>query len=240
MTTIDPTAIVESDSIGSGVSIAAYSVVRPGALIGDGVSIHPHVVIGPDVRLGAGVEVLPGSVVGREPRAVGAIAREPTFRRELAIGPGCAIGANAVIYYDVEIGRDNLIGDGASIRELSRIGDGNVVGRDVTLDRDVWIGDGTRVMDKSHLTGGMRIGDGVFIAAMVVSTNDNSFGGRAGAEEALSAPAVEDGAMIGGGASLLPGVVVGAAAVVGSGAVVTKDVAPGITVLGVPARPVSQ
>lgn len=216
---IHPTACVETDAIGERVSIAEYAVIRPGVTIGDD------------------VEILPGAYIGREPRAVGAIARTPTFRREVRIGAGCAIGAGAVIYCDVEIGEENLVGDGASIRELSRIGDGNVVGRQVTLDRDVAIGNRTRVMDKSHLTGGMRIGDDVFVAALVVTTNDSSFGGRGGRDEELRGPIVEAGAMIGGGASLLPGVVVGREAVVGSGAVVTRDVEPGTTVLGVPARP---
>jgi acetyltransferase-like isoleucine patch superfamily enzyme len=113
-----------------------------------------------------------------------------------------------------------------------------VIGRGVTLDRAVTIGDGTRVMDKTHLTGEMTVGDDVFIAAMVSSTNDNSFGREGYVEDAVRGPTVEDGAMIGGGASLLPGVVIGAGAVVGSGAVVTRDVEAGTTVMGIPARPV--
>jgi len=48
---------------------------------------------------------------------------------------------------------------------------------------------------------------------------------------------VGEGALIGIGASVLPGVCIGAWDVVGAGAVVTEDVAPGVTVVGVPARP---
>ncbi len=46
-----------------------------------------------------------------------------------------------------------------------------------------------------------------------------------------------DGVTIGTGANVLPGVKIGAGAFVGAGAVVTSDVAPGVTVVGVPARP---
>ena len=51
---------------------------------------------------------------------------------------------------------------------------------------------------------------------------------------------IEEGVLIGTGAQLLQYVTVGANAVVGAGAVVTKDVAPGDVVAGVPAKPISQ
>jgi acetyltransferase-like isoleucine patch superfamily enzyme len=170
---------------------------------------------------------------------VRAVAHEPTFREQLTIGPGCSIGPNAVIYYDTEIGADVLVGDGASIREQCRMGSSCVIGRLVTVDRDVRVGDRTRVMDKAFLTAGMRIGTDVFIAAAVISANDNTFG-KSGLQEDVKGPTVEDEALIGGGASLLPGVVIGRAAIVGSGAVVTRDAEPETLVLGVPARPVER
>ncbi len=240
MAEILPTATVETDSIGDGVSIGEGAVVREGVVLGDGVSIHPNVVIEPGVEIGAGTEVLSGTCLGRSPRAAGAIARSPSFQRRLTIGEGCAIGVNAVVYYDAEIAPNTLIGDGASIRERCRVGADSVIGRDVTLDRGVVVGRGTRVMDKAHLTGGMIVGDDVFISALVASSNDSSFGRDGYDEDLVRGPRVEDGAMIGAGASLLPGVVIGRAATVGSGAVVTHDVEAGTTVVGVPARPISR
>ena len=65
MPSIHRKAVVESDSIGSGASIAEFAVVRTGATIGDGVTIHPHVTIGENVRLEDDTEVLPGSYLGR-------------------------------------------------------------------------------------------------------------------------------------------------------------------------------
>jgi acetyltransferase-like isoleucine patch superfamily enzyme len=50
---------------------------------------------------------------------------------------------------------------------------------------------------------------------------------------------IGEGALIGIGAVVLPRVTVGAWSTVGAGAVVTSDVPPGVTVAGVPARPLA-
>lgn len=234
---VHPTAVVEAETVGSGVRIGEFAVVRAGAKIEDEVVIGPHVVVEANATIGEGTELLPGSYVGRSPKAVGAIARQPTFRAQLEIGPRCLIGPHATVYYDVEIEAETLVGDGASIREMCRIGSSCVIGRMVTLDRDVTMGDRCRTLDKAYLTGGMRIGSDVFIAASVVSANDNAFGSHGYSEDGLLPPRIEDEARIGGGASLLPGVVIGRGATVGSGAVVTANVEAGSRVLGVPARP---
>jgi len=238
MAAIHPTAAVEADSIGAGVTIGEFAVVRAGAVLGDGASIHPHVVIEPGVEIGEGVEVLPGAYLGRSPRATRGIAREPTFEASLRVGAGCSIGAAAVVYYDVEIGDDTLLGDGAIVRELCRIGARAVIGAQVSLDRDVIVGDGVRVMHKAHLTGHTQVGEGAFVGPLVSTVNDNAMGREGYSEGSVRGPMIEAGAMIGGGASLLPGVVLGRASVVAAGAVVTRDVEAGTTVMGVPARPV--
>ena len=49
---------------------------------------------------------------------------------------------------------------------------------------------------------------------------------------------IEDEAVIGTNATVLPNLRIGSRAIIGAGAVVTHDVAPGTTVIGVPARPV--
>jgi acetyltransferase-like isoleucine patch superfamily enzyme len=235
MSEIHPSATIETDAVGADVVVREYVVVRAGAVIGAGVVLHPHVVIESGVEIGAGTQVLPGTHLGRVPKAAGIISREPRFERRLTIGKGCAIGTNVVVYYDVEVAAETLLGDGASIREQSRIGPRSVIGRQVTLDAAVTVGEESRVMDKAHLTGEMTVGSRVFISALVTSANDNSFGDG----EKLNGPTVEDDAAIGTGVSLLPGVTIGRGSIVASGAVVTRDVAPGTRVAGVPARPLS-
>lgn len=236
---VHSSAVVETDSIGDGVTIGEFSIVRPGAVIGDGVTILPHVIVDANVEIGAGTEIQQGCCIGRRPRATGTVVRKPTYQERLRIGPGCAIGAHAVVYYDVEIGADTLVGDHASIRERTKIGDHCVVGRMAAIDQDVRIEDGAVMMFASNIVAKTVVGKGAFIAAGVITTNDNSLG-LEGADQEAPGIRIEDEARIGAGAIFLPDVTIGRGAVVGAGSVVTRDVDAGTTVLGVPARPVGR
>jgi acetyltransferase-like isoleucine patch superfamily enzyme len=239
MPAIHPTAAVDADSIGDDAWIGEFAVVRAGARLGDGVRIHPHVVIEEGVEIGAGTEILPGCYLGRRPRAVGAVQRPVPYEQTLRIGPGCSVGTNVVIYFDVEIGAETLIGDAALIREQVRVGSGAAIGRNVALGRDVRVGDRTKIMFASSMAGKARVGDDVFIASGVDTTNDNTIGEHGWVDGEMAGPTIEDGARVGSNVTMLPGVVIGRGAFVGAGSVVTRDVEPGTTVLGVPARPVS-
>jgi len=90
-------------------------------------------------------------------------------------------------------------------------------------------------MDGTHLTGRMIVGEDVFISVLVGSMNDNAIG-REGFGSHVAGPHIHDRAVIGGGAMLLPGVVIGCEAIVASGSVVSKSVPAGGSVAGVPAR----
>jgi len=228
-------AVVESTELGENVEVAEFAIIRRGVGIGNNVIIHPHVVIESGVTIGDSVEIFPGAYIGKEPKSAGALAHEPSFRRYVTIGAHSSIGPNAVIYYDVEIGDHSLIGEGASIREQGRIGSRCVVSRNVTLNYNVVVGDRTKIMDLTHVTGNCRIANDVFISANVVMTNDNALG-EEGYQDHVVGPTIEEGAMIGAGANLLPGIVIGCRAIVGAGAVVTRDVEAWCVVMGIPAR----
>ena len=233
---IDTTAVVESDDLGRGVTLGEFAVVRSGARLGDGVIIHPHALVNEGVILGSGVEVHNGAVLGREPKGAGATARQISSEKIVEIGAQAQIGPHSVVYFGVHIGRNTLIGDGASIREGCVIGDECIVARCVTLNYNVRIGDRTKIMDSTHITGNTVIESDVFISVLVSTTNDNSFGSDGYVQGEIVGQRIRKGAMIGAGASLLPGVEIGERSIVGAGAVVTHDVASGKVVVGVPAK----
>jgi acetyltransferase-like isoleucine patch superfamily enzyme len=237
MTAIHPSAVVETEAIGEGVTIGEFAIVRPGAVLGDGVAVLPHAMIDAAVEISADTEVQFGACVGRRPRATGGVTRKPTWRERLRIGPGCAIGTHAVIYYDVEIGADTIVGDHALIREATRVGDHCVIGRATGIANEVEIGDETVVMFAANVVARTTVGRDAFIGPFVSTTNDNSVGAADWAGEEPAGAQIEDGARIGANATLLPGVRIGAEAVVAAGSVVTRDVAPATTVMGNPARP---
>jgi acetyltransferase-like isoleucine patch superfamily enzyme len=229
-------AVIESVNLGADVRVGEFAIVRAGARIGSRCIIHPFAFVGDGVEIGADSEVFSGALLGKEPKGAGATSRQPTFARRIVVGPGCSIGPHAIVFYDVEIGEGTLLGDGASIREQGRIGARCLLSRYVTVNYDVTVGDRCKIMDNTHLTGRMRIGSDVFVSTGVSTTNDNAMGKDGFTDETISGPVIEDFAMVGAGAILLPGTVIGRGAVVGAGSVVTRNVAAGTTVMGIPAR----
>ncbi len=251
-------AIVQADALGENVSVGEFAIIRAGASIGSNTVIHPHAIIQAGVTIGAdvvihphviietgavigcGVEIFPGAYIGKEPKTTGATARPLTYLDSIRIGDYCSINPHAVIYRDVVIGERTLIGDGASIREGVRIGTRCVIGRYVTINYAVTIGDRTKIMDHTWLAGNMQIGAEVFISGGVMTVNDNAIGQEAYDEARMQGPTIADRAMIGAAAVLLPNLTIGEAAIVGAGAVVTRDVEPHTTVKGIPARVLTQ
>lgn len=231
---ISDRAIVETKIIGDNVRIMEFAVVRDGVGIGDNVTIHPFVVIESGVEIGDNVEIFPGTYVGKIPKGA-ALARRPEYKPQVSIGKNCSLGPNAVIYYDVEIGENTLIGDGASVREQCRIGSNCILSRYVTVNYASTIGNNTKIMDSTHITGKCHVGDNVFISLLVGSTNDNAIGKLGYEEDRVVGPTIKDGAAIGVGAMLMPAVTIHENAVVGANSVVTKDVPPGAVVMGIPA-----
>lgn len=133
------------------------------------------------------------------------------------------------------------IGSGTRVWQFVVILAGAKIGQDCNIcshcliENDVVVGDRVTVKSGVQLWDGTRVEDDVFIGPNVTFTNDKHPKSR-NAAFVLAITRIGRGASIGGGSTLLPGVHIGAGATVGAGAVVTRDVAPGTTVVGNPAR----
>jgi bifunctional UDP-N-acetylglucosamine pyrophosphorylase/glucosamine-1-phosphate N-acetyltransferase len=144
------------------------------------------------------------------------------------IGAGTVIYPHTVIEGKTVIGRDCRIGPFARIRGGTFIKDEVEIGNFVELVR-TRVSSGTKIKHLSYL-GDAIIGTQVNIGAGTITANYDG--------KKKSRTIIADGASIGVGAILVAPVKVGRGALVGAGCVVTKhkDVPPGRTVVGVPAR----
>jgi UDP-2-acetamido-3-amino-2,3-dideoxy-glucuronate N-acetyltransferase len=105
----------------------------------------------------------------------------------------------------------------------------------VFIENDVIIGDRVTVKCGVQLWDGLRVADDVFIGPNVTFSNDKYPRSKQYQREVLQTQ-VGRGASIGGGATILPGLKVGARAMIGAGSVVTHDVPARAIVSGNPAR----
>jgi len=105
----------------------------------------------------------------------------------------------------------------------------------VLIENDVIIGDRVTVKSGVQLWDGLRIEDDVFIGPNATFTND-PFPRSKQYPPAFSVTTVKNGASIGGGATILPGITIGRGAMGGAGAGVTKSVPDLPVVVGNPAR----
>lgn len=137
--------------------------------------------------------------------------------------------------------QSTAIGSGTRLWQFVVVLPGAQIGRDCNIcshcliENDVVIGDRVTVKSGVQLWDGLRVSDDVFIGPNVTFTNDK-YPKSQNTDFKRAMTWLEAGVSIGGGATLLPGTRVGAGATVGAGSVVTKDVPPGVTVAGNPAK----
>lgn len=137
--------------------------------------------------------------------------------------------------------QSNNVGKGTRIWQYVVILPRAIIGEDCNIcahtlvENDVIIGDRVTIKSGVFIWDGIRVEDDAFIGPNVTFTNDKFPRSKEYPEEFLET-IVEKGASIGANATILPGIKIGAGAMVGAGSVVTKDVKANSVVVGNPAK----
>ncbi len=185
--------------------------------------IHPNVHLGTNATLGE-FAILGEPARGKAPGEV-----------ETHIGDDAVIRSHTVIYAGNRIGKNFQTGHGALVREDNEIGDDVSIGSHTIVEHHVRIGNHVRLHSNVFVPEFSVLEDGCWLGPNVVVTNARYPLSR-DVKKNLKGAHVKRGAKIGANATLLPGVTIGENALVGAGAVVTRDVPDGTVVAGNPAR----
>jgi acetyltransferase-like isoleucine patch superfamily enzyme len=153
------------------------------------------------------------------------------------------IHPTAEVSEEAEIGEGTSIWHQAQVRRRARLGCNCIVGKGVYIDAGVVLGDNVKVQNHVSIYQGVTLEDGVFCGPHCVFTNDkfpravNADGSLKAADDwDLVTTLVKRGASIGANAVIVCGVTIGEWAMVGAGAVVSRDVPDHGLVWGNPAR----
>lgn len=143
---------------------------------------------------------------------------------------------------NVKLGENVKIFDFVNLYGCS-IDDNSKVGAFVEIQKNVFIGKNCKISSHTFICEGVHIEDNVFIGHNVTFTNDkypratNPDGSLQSEKDwKVVETFIKKGASIGSSSTIICGVTVGENAIVGAGAVVTKDVQPNTVVAGVPAK----
>jgi len=149
----------------------------------------------------------------------------------MPIAPSVRMGRNVMIHHPDLV---NLYG--------CQVGDDTRIGAFVEIQKNATIGSLCKISSHTFICEGVEIGDEVFVGHGVMFINDlfpraTAGGGlQSEADWKVIPTYVRKGASIGSGAVILGGITIGERALIGAGAVVTRDVPADAVVAGVPAR----
>jgi len=195
----------------------------------DGVTIlaPETVLIDADVEIGRDTTILPFTMLeGKTVIGSGCQIGPGASLRNARIGDRVQVRASTIV--DSTVGDDSDVGPYAHLRGGTVIADHVHIGNYAELKNAV-VEPGVKVGHVSYL-GDARIGAETNVGAGTITCNFDGV--------SKHRTEIGEGAFIGSDSMLVAPVTIGAGARTGAGSVVTRDVPPGVTVVGVPARPI--
>ncbi len=185
--------------------------------------VYPGVTLGDLVRVGAYV-ILGEPEQSKQPGEVA-----------LTIGPLSKIRSHTVIYAGNTIGEGFQTGHNVLVREDNEIAEDVSIGSGTVVEHHVKIGRGVRLHSQVFVPEYSILEDEAWLGPNVVLTNAK-YPQSQQVKSTLKGPHIKTFAKIGANSTLLPGITIGAHALVGAGSVVTKDVPDYAVVSGNPAK----
>ncbi len=146
------------------------------------------------------------------------------------------IHPTAVIDQGAQVGSHTRVWHFSHLMPGAVIGERCILGQNVFVDNNTRIGNGVKIQNNVSVYNGVILEDDVFVGPSAVFTNvinPRSFIER---KTEFKPTIIKKGATIGANATIICGITIGSYALIGAGAVVTKDVAPYGLVTGNPAR----
>lgn len=156
------------------------------------------------------------------------MSSQPQIHPTAVIDPGAKIGSGTRIWHFCHVMPHAVIGDNCNL------------GQNVFVDNNVSIGNNVKIQNNVSVYNGVRLEDDVFVGPSAVFTNVINPRSSIERKNEFQPTLVKKGASIGANATIVCGITIGEYAMIGAGAVVTKDVAAYGLAVGNPAREVGQ
>lgn len=219
------------------VSIGENVIIKEDVTFGENVVIGNNVIIYEGTKIGNYVIIQDNAVIGKQPtRAKNSILPEVKKLPPAVIGSGVTIGTSSIIYANAELADDVFVADLATVRERVTIGEKTIVGRGVSVENDCTVGKKCKLETNCYITAYSTLGDYVFVAPCVVTTNDNYMARSKERFDKFKGVTIKTGGRVGANTTILPGKVIEEDGTVAAGSIVSKDVPKEKLVVGTPAR----
>ncbi len=221
--------IHSSAKIGQNVTIKEGVIIGKNVIIEDGVYIDYNCIIRDNVHIKKGCFIGARCILGEY---LMDFYKDKTNKvHPLVIGENALIRTENVIYGDTVIGDNFQSGHKVTIRENTKLGNNIRIGTLSDIQGYCEIGNYVSMHSNVHIGQKTKINNYVWIFPYVVLTNDPT-----PPSDELLGVTIESFAIVSTGSVLLPGVHIHEDALVGAGAIVTKDVAKEMVAVGNPAK----